>query len=354
MNTVTSVANVVRGSLSLQQVHDKIEQDSRKNSDRMILPRDMRFNNGYMVDPSRSEPYPLTRHSALQLAALVGIPSRTFMWLKEFASPQEFTSIVNREWSNWAHEQKNPILFRLRQERENGPVHIRAILSSRYGMLDNLEFVKIMSDILIHNYSDPRFSHCHVDGKGMHLTLQLPLTDQVELGGNDPHRLGVSLGQNEIGNGRWYVEACATRAACLNLAIWTPMFSNKSSGVHIGDVTGKLRRELESTFRHVVRKLPDLFSTYMNTQTIDVVEPDKVLSQLVLPNKLMTQTEVEQVVNTKLPIYLAEMGSTAYALVNSLSEFARDMEDQERARVISTLAGTISQLPASKFQLQLA
>jgi hypothetical protein len=51
---------------------------------------------------------------------------------------------------------------------------------------------------------------------------------------------------------------------------------------------------------------------------------------------------VAKVVDEKLSSYVLDHGPTGYAVINALTEFARDMEDREKAELVELAAGKIA------------
>ena len=148
---------------------------------------------------------PLTKGGINSLRLFTDIPSSMISFMQERGYENEMVKFVNdelnRRESEWTDKGKEPREFRVRTRHdENGNTVARAIVSERYGVIDNLEALEMIIDSLPKGSSlkDALASHLHNDGDDMYGNLLLP--DNMKSEPDSDYGVGIAFKNSEIRN----------------------------------------------------------------------------------------------------------------------------------------------------------
>lgn len=307
---MNSVKNEIKGGITLEQVILKVQAEAKNNVDFMWAPNKVVYKNGFLQTPDGM--IPMNKASARQLAVLGGIGVKEFERL--YSTRSAFMGpTIQEAWNKVVVNGENgdkPMLFRAKKQEPGAPygVKVRAVLSSRYGIIDNDHIVvKLAAEILKH-FDNPRFIKHDVTDHGMNLRMRLPLTDEVTLGGKDPHRLSLDFSNNEVGGGAFKTYAAAVRAKCLNLAIWEDVWGFRNSTVHLGNGLAKLDTIMSKMVCGVIDRLPGVYNNYLEKQEVKLPNAAEMLRKLANDTHGVTKRDTEAIISTQLPLYLSGDG----------------------------------------------
>jgi hypothetical protein len=185
--------NTDRKTLSLAEVRQAANESAKLNEDRNYEAQSLKFQNGHLLTPDG--PLPMTLKAAKQFAGRGGVPGTVFDYLlQEFKAAKEagrafpeFTSVIQQSWDRYAEKRNASMLVRL---RHNGATRVRAVLTDRYGVMDNHEFLAELEAHLPAEMKDVRFSgiknQLSLDADGLRCKLLIPGADLGSF--SDGHR----------------------------------------------------------------------------------------------------------------------------------------------------------------------
>lgn len=159
-------------------------------------------------------------------------------------------------------------------EDKNGNSVIRAMLSSKYAVINNLPIIETLADIL----PGGRVSHLHYDGDTLRANILVPdclrAEDDSDYGG------GISVLNNETGRFMYRSRPFVFRAICMNGNIWDRADGVEFNRRHLGTIDwAEFRKQV---VLNVQRQIPLVQANI-----------EKVLALKGLP---VTQQEIEQAI----------------------------------------------------------
>lgn len=292
---------------------------------------------------------PMTTHAAFQLAQRGGMTKGHFEGaLKAYLThgDPEFFTAVGRHWARYKeHKGDDPMLIRC---RVNGRRTVRAVLTNRYGIVDAVDLIQGLKQILPEAMHEARFSgmknDLKLDSDGLKCKLLIPSREIDQLSSVDPHHLGLIMGTNEVGNGGINGLLSVGRKFCTNQLVAGGKDCFSFDERHIGDGIGRIIESMLFNLRQAIDAAPQEFQRYWNTRDMRVENPADCLLSLE-PMVDLGKRAAKKIIDEKLPAYVAEMGPTAFAIVNACTEWARDLEDREKAEMVEVAAGKLVRLP---------
>jgi hypothetical protein len=131
---------------------------------------------------------------------------------------------------------------------EAGDEYIRAVVSERYGVIDNNEVMDILRNSLPSNIDEALASHIDHDGDDMFGNILLP--DYMKSEPDSDYGVGIAFKNSEIRNSAFSVSPFLFRAICLNGMIWGRANSEiKVNQRHMGKIDIV---ELQEQVRHAI------------------------------------------------------------------------------------------------------
>jgi hypothetical protein len=330
--------------MNLEELGAEVAAQAARNHDKSYRARDCHFEDGHFLTPDGA--LPLTEEGGMLLADRCGVPRSVYCWLAS-NNKDEWSRIVSRQWDSWAVKTDKGILARLREvtDKEGATTtKVRAVLSQGYGVFDNTEFFQMFAEALPPEMRAARFvgmgNNIFVDptSGALNCKLLIPTEFRTDISKGDRHSLGVAFGNNETGGGPAKFSGLFKRWHCTN----EMRFAEADCRiVHQGRqglmATGKIREALEL----LAGKADKNFASYWNTHDIRLADPADAMRNLQPLNDL-GKRQTERIIETKLEHNIAESGYTAFSVVQSLTEYARDLEDKERAALVERAAGRLS------------
>ena len=293
---------------------------------------------------------PLTKGGINSLRLFTDIPSSMISFMQERGYEDELVKFVNdelnRRESEWTGKGKEPRDFRIRTRHdEEGNTVARAIVSERYGVIDNLEALEMIIDALPKGSSlkDALASHLHNDGDDMYVNLMLPNNMKSEAVSD--YGVGIAFRNSEIRNATFKVSPFLFRAICLNGMIWGRQNSDiRVNQRHMGKID---RVELGKEVRHAIAVAltqgNDLLTLMGHAKNVEVPNVEQTIAQLSRDNKL-TAVQGKLWHKGYIESLTEESGhvheKTVFGIVNGLTRSAKEYNGSMREN-LETVASNI-------------
>ncbi len=157
------------------------------------------------------------------LRMFTDMPSTMVSYMEERGYHTELVRFLNDalslRQSEWKGKGKQDRDFRCRlRTNEAGDEYIRAVVSERYGVIDNAEVMNILRNSLPSNIDEALASHIDHDGDDMFGNILLP--DYMKSEPDSDYGVGIAFKNSEIRNSAFSVSPFLFRAICLNGMIW--------------------------------------------------------------------------------------------------------------------------------------
>jgi Domain of unknown function (DUF932) len=227
---------------------------------------------------------PLTKSGINSLRLFTDIPSSMLSFLEERGYQEDMVRYINSELDlreqNWANDGKEPRDFRVRiRQDDNGEDVIRAIVSERYGVIDNHEAMDFIADALP-TLKDALASHLFNDGDDIYGNVLLP--DHMKSEPDSDYGVGIAFRNSEIRNATFRVSPFLFRAICLNGMIWGRQNSEINiNQKHLGKIdTDSLRKEVQHAIAVALTQGNDLLTLMNHAKQVKVASPLSVIAQL--------------------------------------------------------------------------
>jgi len=201
-----------------------------------------------LVDGTR-----ISKSGINNLRMFTDMPSTMVSYMEERGYEKELVKFLNDALSlreqEWRNKGKDARDFRCRiRTNEAGDEYIRAVVSERYGVIDNAEVMDILRNSLPSNIDEALASHIDHDGDDMFGNILLP--DYMKSEPDSDYGVGIAFKNSEIRNAAFSVSPFLFRAICLNGMIWGRSNSEiKVSQRHMGKID---LIELQEQVRHAI------------------------------------------------------------------------------------------------------
>ena len=293
---------------------------------------------------------PLTKSGMNSLRLFTDIPSSMISFMDERGYSDELVKFVNDELNrreqDWSNKGKDAREFRVRTRHDDdGNPVARAIVSERYGVIDNLEAMEMIIDALPSKdaIKDALASHLHNDGDDMFGNLLLP--DNIKSEPDSDYGVGIAFRNSEVRNSTFKVSPFLFRAICLNGMIWGRQDSSiKVNQRHMGNIDKQeLREEVRRAIVVALSQGNDLLTLLGHSKHVEVNNPEQVIAQLSRDNK-MTIAQGKLWHKGYLESLQEASGHshdrTAFGIVNGLTRSAQQYTGSTREQM-ETIASAI-------------
>jgi len=293
---------------------------------------------------------PLTKSGMNSLRLFTDIPSSMISFMDDRGYSDELVKFVNDELNrreqDWSNKGKDSREFRVRTRHDdNGNTVARAIVSERYGVIDNLEAMEMIIDALPTKdaLKDALASHLHNDGDDMFGNLLLP--DNIKSEPDSDYGVGIAFRNSEVRNSTFKVSPFLFRAICLNGMIWGRQDSSiKVNQRHMGNIDKQeLRQEVRRAIVVALSQGNDLLTLLGHSKHVEVKNPEQVIAQLSRDNK-MTISQGKLWHKGYLESLQEASGHshdrTAFGIVNGLTRSAQQYTGSTREQM-ETIASAI-------------
>jgi hypothetical protein len=303
---------------------------------------------------------PLTKSGMNSLRMFTDIPSSMISFMEERGYNDELVKFVNdelnRRESQWSNKGKDSREFRVRTRHDDdGNTVARAIVSERYGVIDNLEAMEMIIDALPSKdaIKDALASHLHNDGDDMFGNLLLP--DHIKSEPDSDYGVGIAFRNSEVRNSTFKVSPFLFRAICLNGMIWGRQNSDiRVNQRHMGNIDKQeLREEVRRAIIVALSQGNDLLTLLGHSKQVEVKNPEQVIAQLARDNK-MTIAQGKLWHKGYLDSLAEASGfqhdKTAFGIVNGLTRSAQEYTGSTREQMETVASAILS--PAIDADLQ--
>lgn len=265
---------------SLADFIETVKEQSKTKFDYVKPESDVRLQDASTLTNGMS----LTKSGLNSLRSFTDIPSSMVSFLEERGYDEDLTRFVNSELNrreqNWKDDGKESREFRVRvRQDDNGNDAVRAVVSGRYGVIDNHEAMEMIANSLP-SLSDALASHISNDGDDIFGNVLLP--DYMKSEPDSDYGVGIAFRNSEIKNSTFNISPFLFRAICLNGMIWGRQDSSiQINQKHLGNID---RIELQQKVNHAVKVAltqgNDLLTLLGHSKHVKVENPLQVIAQL--------------------------------------------------------------------------
>lgn len=303
---------------------------------------------------------PLTKSGMNSLRLFTDIPSSMISFMDERGYSDELVKFVNDELNrreqDWSNKGKDAREFRVRTRHDDdGNPVARAIVSERYGVIDNLEAMEMIIDALPSKdaIKDALASHLHNDGDDMFGNLLLP--DNIKSEPDSDYGVGIAFRNSEVRNSTFKVSPFLFRAICLNGMIWGRQDSSiKVNQRHMGNIDKQeLREEVRRAIVVALSQGNDLLTLLGHSKHVEVNNPEQVIAQLSRDNKMtIAQGKLwhKGYLESLQEVSGHSHDRTAFGIVNGLTRSAQQYTGSTREQMETIASAILS--PAIDADLQ--
>lgn len=278
---------------------------------------------------------PLTEHAHHQVAETSGIPWKYYEKVRSEAGPELWAANVNQ----WLPSREK----RLVRMVDN---HVRALLSSSYKVVDNLDLLLLAAKETKDAGGVP--FRCDLSETRLYFVGMVPGVEE-EVRPGDSCCPGFILRNSETGAGAVSVEPYVVRKACMNGAITGEALRKVHLGEELGlgeilspetrahvhaALYGSVRDVIRSvlvadSFREAIKKLREAAGFDLGKEPVRTVE-------LAAETYFLTDKERESIMQE----YLGGKDFTAWGLANAFTAAAKDL-DADRSTDFERIGGTL-------------
>ena len=290
---------------------------------------------------------PLTDSGMNSLRVFADMPSSIISFLKEREYNDDLVKYMNAEldrretqWNNKGKE-KRTFNVRIRHDGEGNNV-VRAIVSERYGVIDNSEAMEMVANALP-SLNDALASHLFNDGDDIYGNILLP--DYMKSEPDSDYGVGIAFKNSEIRNSTFKISPFLFRAICLNGMIWGRMNSEISVDQrHMGKIDlDSLQVKVTQAIKVALTQGNDMLTLLGYAKQVKVTNPVAVIAQLARDEK-MTIEQGKLWHKGYLDSLLERHGDvhekSAFGIINGLTRSAQDYTGASREEM-ETLASKI-------------
>ena len=300
---------------------------------------------------------PLTKSGMNSLRMFTDIPSSMISFLQEREYDDELVRFVNDELDRrereWNHSGKEPRDFRVRvRHDDDGNDVIRAIVSERYGVIDNHEAMDMIVNSLP-SLKDALASHIHNDGDDIYGNVLLP--DYMKSEPDSDYGVGIAFRNSEIRNSTFKISPFLFRAICLNGMIWGRQNSEITVNQrHMGKIDlNELQEQVTVAVKVALTQGNDLLTLMSLSKQVKVENPLATIAMLARDNK-MTIEQGKLWHKGYLDSLHEKHGDvhekSAFGIVNGLTRASQDFKGSTREQMETTASYILS--PAIDSDLQ--
>ena len=283
---------------------------------------------------------PLTKSGLNSLRMFTDIPSSMISFLQEREYDDELVKFVNQELdrreTTWNHSGKEPRDFRVRVRHDDeGNDVIRAIVSERYGVIDNADAMEMIVNSLP-TLKDALASHIHNDGDDIFGNVLLP--DFMKSEPDSDYGVGIAFRNSEIRNSTFKISPFLFRAICLNGMIWGRQNSEITVNQrHMGKIDlNELQEQVTIAVKVALTQGNDLLTLMSLSKQVKVENPLATIALLARDQK-MTIEQGKLWHKGYLDSLHEANGhvheNTAFGIVNGLTRASQDFKGNMREQM---------------------
>lgn len=285
---------------------------------------------------------PLNDSGLNSLRIFSGIPSSMISFLDERGYHDDMVKFVNNELDRreetWNSSGKEPRSFRVRVRHDDeGNDVIRAIVSERYGVIDNHEALEMIANSLP-SIEGALASHLDNDGDDIFANILVP--DYMKSEPDSDYGVGIAFRNSEIRNATFKVSPFLFRAICLNGMIWGRQDSSlQINQRHMGRInTQELQVQVRQAITTALNQGNDMLTLLSHSKQVSVKNVLPVIALLARDNKMTIEQGklwhkgyLETLQETKGDV----ADQTAFGIVNGLTRSAQSYNGYVREQMES-------------------
>jgi len=330
-----------------------VKEQSKHKEDRVKLESEIRLlDANTLLDGT-----PLTDSGMNSLRGFTGIPSSMISFLQERGYDDDLVKFVNDELNlretKWNHSGKDPRDFRVRvRHDDDGNDVIRAIVSERYGVIDNADAMDMIANSLP-SLKDALASHIFNDGDDIFGNVLLP--DYMKSEPDSDYGVGIAFKNSEIRNSTFKISPFLFRAICLNGLIWGRQNSEITVNQrHMGKIDlNELQEQVTNAVKVALTQGNDLLTLMALSKQVKVENPLATIAMLARDNK-MTIEQGKLWHKGYLDSLHEQHGDvhekSAFGIVNGLTRASQDFKANIREQMETTASYILA--PAIDSDLQ--
>ena len=286
---------------------------------------------------------PLTDSGMNSLRVFADMPSSIVSFLKEREYNDDLVKYMNAEldrrevqWNNKGKE-KRSFNVRIRHDGEGNDV-VRAIVSERYGVIDNDQAMEMIANSLP-SLTDAMASHISNDGDDIFGNILLP--DHMKSEPDSDYGVGIAFKNSEIRNSTFRISPFLFRAICLNGMIWGRQNSEITvNQKHLGTIDlVELQNQVKVAIQVALTQGNDMLTLMGYAKQVKVENPLATIAMLTRDNKMTTaqgklwhKGYLDSLHEVKGDIH----EKTAFGIINGLTRSAQDYNGATREQMETT------------------
>jgi|GEM_PF-4975436 len=221
----------------------------------------------------------------------------------------------------------------------DGKDELRAFLTDRYTPVNNIEVAEVLLDAVGTNPMElaPGDKSFMLDDLTMFIRMLYPGIE-IEVRPGDTLKLGLQIGNSEVGARRVTIEAFLFRGMCSNGMIFGYQGVAKYEHVHRGIDRNDLLNKLNEVAAEVASKQALIGECLHHGANVSVEKPEERIKRLVAEAGY-GEDQQKQAITYWEQDEAAPSDATRYGVMNALTRLAQDLPQQKRVE-LETAAGS--------------
>jgi len=255
--------------------------------------------------------------------------------------------LVVHNLSFWLKEVKSRnVMIRTHVGYRDEPITVRAILSDRYKRIDNQLIANKSIDRILN--MGAKLQYANYDGDSLNITAVLPKIEG-EIAKGDVVQAGITITNDEVGNGSFQVKPFIYRLVCTNGMV-APEYIGQFYAKHVGKKLIDLNEDnqgeisIDKMFEQVdVMNNPQMFNDLFNEMK-KAKEKKTTSTEIVKLAKQHNLSDSERagIFERLGKVYGDTFSTDNYSLANAITNLANDeSKSDQRARFLQELGGQI-------------
>jgi len=298
----------------------------------------------------------ITKSGLNSIRSFTEIPSSMVSFLDERGYSDDLTRFINSELNlreqAWANDGKDSREFRIRVRKDDEGDNVRAVVSGRYGVIDNHEAMEMIANALP-SMTDALASHISNDGDDIFGNVLLP--DYMKSEPDSDYGVGIAFKNSEIRNSTFRISPFLFRAICLNGMIWGRQNSEITvNQKHLGKIDlVELQNQVKVAIQVALTQGNDMLTLMGHAKQVKVENPLATIAMLARDNKMTTaqgklwhKGYLDSLHEAKGDVH----DKTAFGIINGLTRSAQDFNGATREQMETTASFILA--PAIDSSLQ--
>jgi hypothetical protein len=262
-----------------------------------------------------SQGYPFTKNGLISLNTFTPIPNSMLEYLIKREYNADYAGYCNKELDNREIKARASKQFLLRFREIEGVEHIRAVMSDKYGIIDNDEVLKAVFYALPGGKSDTRCTSYFHNGDDLVANIILP--DYIQSKPDSEYSCGISVGNSEVKTKSFTVRPYLYREASKTSFIWAKRDSAININIkHFGKMDfERIRNLVASGVETALTQGENILKVLEFSKDIKIDEPLRVIASLTRDYKLT----IQQGRKWHKTYMEGDFQNTVFGLMNALS-----------------------------------